>query len=422
MRHGMPAADRDPISLRRAAGWSLVGGLCLAAAVAVLAVLTGSFDDTDWRVIASSLGFSVFSAAAAAGAAVRLRPAPWAGPLGGACIAASAAAYGLLLGGLWVATGADVLWRAFGVAALAALWTAHAALVLRARRPDDGVLVRRLATVSIVSLGVEAVAGELALLGLLDDVSTRRGRAAARRARRDHGAVHEPAAGAAPPGAPRARPGGHAVPGRPEPTGGRGRRRRRPARRDGASRRPRARRSCGCASSLATPARSPVPGTMRGMSDHARVAVVTGAGSGIGRVVARALLDDGYRVALAGRREETLRDTAGDAAGALVVPADVRDPASVTALFTRTGRRSAGSTCCSTTLACSGRRAVRGRPARAVGAVVATNLTGAFLCAQAAFRAMRDQRPRGGRIINNGSISAHVPRPTPSPTRPPSTR
>jgi len=172
MRHGMPAADRDPISLRRAAGWSLVGGLCLAAAVAVLAVLTGSFDDTDWRVIASSLGFSVFSAAAAAGAAVRLRPAPWAGPLGGACIAASAAAYGLLLGGLWVATGADVLWRAFGVAALAALWTAHAALVLRARRPDDGVLVRRLATVSIVSLGVEAIAGELALLGLLDDVSS----------------------------------------------------------------------------------------------------------------------------------------------------------------------------------------------------------------------------------------------------------
>ena len=145
MRDGMPGADREPLTLRRAAGWSLVAGLCVAAAVAVVAVLTGSFDDTDWRVIASSLGFSVFAGAAAAGAAVRLRPEPWAGPLGGACVAASAAAYGLLLGGLWVATDADGLWRAFGIAALAALWTSHAALVLRSRRPDDGALVRRLA-------------------------------------------------------------------------------------------------------------------------------------------------------------------------------------------------------------------------------------------------------------------------------------
>ena len=170
MRDGMPGADREPLTLRRAAGWALVAGLCVAAAVAVVAVLTGSFDDTDWRVIASSLGFSVFAAAAAAGAAVRLRPEAWAEPLGGACVAASASAYGLLLGGLWVATDADGLWRAFGIAALAALWTSHAALVLRSRRPDDGALVRRLARLSIVSLGVEASAGVLALLGLLDDL------------------------------------------------------------------------------------------------------------------------------------------------------------------------------------------------------------------------------------------------------------
>ena len=148
------------------------------------------------------------------------------------------------------------------------------------------------------------------------------------------------------------------------------------------------------------------------MSDHARVAVVTGAGSGIGRVVSRALLDDGYRVALAGRREETLRDTAGDAAGALVVPADVRDPASVTALFARTVEAFGRVDVLFNNAGMFGTPAPFAEvPLEQWEAVVATNLTGAFLCAQAAFRAMRDQRPRGGRIINNGSISAHVPRP-----------
>jgi NAD(P)-dependent dehydrogenase (short-subunit alcohol dehydrogenase family) len=147
------------------------------------------------------------------------------------------------------------------------------------------------------------------------------------------------------------------------------------------------------------------------MSEHDRVAVVTGAGSGVGREVTSALLGAGYRVAVAGRREEALRETVAGA-DALVVPTDVRDEAAVRTLFARVrdelGRvdllfNNAG---------------LFGAPAPIEDfaleewrAVVDTNLTGSFLCAQAAFRAMKDQDPRGGRIINNGSISAYVPRP-----------
>ncbi|HEX9066057.1 MAG TPA: SDR family oxidoreductase [Streptosporangiaceae bacterium] len=145
-------------------------------------------------------------------------------------------------------------------------------------------------------------------------------------------------------------------------------------------------------------------------------AVVTGAGSGLGRAIARTLLDSGWRVALAGRREERLRETAGPDGGpagsALVVPADVTEPASVRALFAavteRWGRldllvNNAG------TFGPDG-------PADELSperwqAIVAVNLTGSFLCASAAVRQMKAQHPPGGRIINNGSISAHSPRP-----------
>jgi NAD(P)-dependent dehydrogenase (short-subunit alcohol dehydrogenase family) len=142
------------------------------------------------------------------------------------------------------------------------------------------------------------------------------------------------------------------------------------------------------------------------------VAVVTGAGSGIGRVVARALLDAGWRVALAGRRADALRDTATGSGAGLVVPTDVADPDSVAALFTAVraewGRvdllvNNAG------TFGPFGD--VDEIPVAEWLATVAVNLTGAFLCAREAVAAMKAQDPPGGRIINNGSISAHAPRP-----------
>ncbi len=150
-----------------------------------------------------------------------------------------------------------------------------------------------------------------------------------------------------------------------------------------------------------------------------KVAIVTGAGSGIGRAVALALSDDGYAVALAGRRAEALEATRAEAsaeARVLLVPTDVRDPDSVRALFDRTqgefGR-----------LDVVFNNAGTFTPAVALeeltheqwSAVVDTNLTGVFLCIQQAFRIMKSQEPRGGRIINNGSISAHVPRPNSAP-------
>jgi len=144
-----------------------------------------------------------------------------------------------------------------------------------------------------------------------------------------------------------------------------------------------------------------------------KVAIVTGAGSGIGRAVSLALLDAGWKVALAGRRREALEETAALSVGeSLVIPADVADEAQVDALFAATKDRFGR-------LDLLFNNAGTGAPPvpledHALDAwkrVVDVNLTGAFLCTRAAFRLMKDQDPRGGRIINNGSISAHVPRP-----------
>ena len=152
------------------------------------------------------------------------------------------------------------------------------------------------------------------------------------------------------------------------------------------------------------------------MSDRDRVAVVTGAGSGVGRQVTRALLDAGYHVALAGRREDALRATLEDAwaaqARALVAPTDVTEPGSVAALFARVRDRLGRVDLLFNNAGTFGEPA----PVEDVSfeqwqTIVATNLTGAFLCAQEAYRAMKAQRPQGGRIINNGSISAYAPRP-----------
>jgi len=150
------------------------------------------------------------------------------------------------------------------------------------------------------------------------------------------------------------------------------------------------------------------------MSTSPRIAVVTGAGSGIGRAVAIALLAEGYHVALAGRRAEALAETealAGAGDRALAVPTDVTQPAAVDALFARV-RETWGRL----DLLFNNAGASAGAPFEDLSyerwkAIVDVNLTGMFLCAQGAFRLMKAQQPRGGRIINNGSISAMSPRP-----------
>jgi NAD(P)-dependent dehydrogenase (short-subunit alcohol dehydrogenase family) len=145
-----------------------------------------------------------------------------------------------------------------------------------------------------------------------------------------------------------------------------------------------------------------------------RVAIITGAGSGIGRATALNLLADGWSVGLAGRRSDALEETAGMAKGGkpLIVPTDVTEPAQVDALFAKVksayGRldalfNNAGGNVPSTNFGDFTFEMWK--------SVVDVNLNGMFLCANAAFRIMRDQSPMGGRIINNGSISAHAPRP-----------
>lgn len=143
-----------------------------------------------------------------------------------------------------------------------------------------------------------------------------------------------------------------------------------------------------------------------------RVAVVTGAGSGIGREVARQMLADGYRVVLAGRRETPLQETAADHSGAFVVACDVSRTYDVERLFAATLQRWGRVDVLFNNAGVFG-------PAASVdeisvddwNATVAVNLTGSMLCAAAAVRAMKAQEPQGGRIINNGSIAAHSPRP-----------
>jgi NAD(P)-dependent dehydrogenase (short-subunit alcohol dehydrogenase family) len=153
-------------------------------------------------------------------------------------------------------------------------------------------------------------------------------------------------------------------------------------------------------------------------SNKNKIAIVTGAGTGVGRAASLALMNSGFTVVLAGRRLEKLEETAklGLAGKSLAVSSDMTDPASIAALFAKVkdtyGR-----------LDLLFNNAGMGTPAMPFEeltlaqwqAVVSTNLTASFLCTQHAFRIMKDQTPRGGRIINNGSISAHAPRPFSAP-------
>jgi NAD(P)-dependent dehydrogenase (short-subunit alcohol dehydrogenase family) len=149
------------------------------------------------------------------------------------------------------------------------------------------------------------------------------------------------------------------------------------------------------------------------------IAIVTGAGSGIGKSVALALLKNGYSVALAGRRKDVLDQAvreSGAGARALAVPTDVSDPLSVKALFAKTKQAFGRLDLLFNNAGVS----APGVPLEDLTVeqwrnVVDINLSGMFFCMQEAFRMMKDQNPRGGRIINNGSISAHAPRPNSAP-------
>jgi len=156
------------------------------------------------------------------------------------------------------------------------------------------------------------------------------------------------------------------------------------------------------------------------VSTPLNIAIVTGAGSGIGRAVAIGLLEDGYAVVLAGRRADMLDHTVRQAgtfgARALPVPTDVRDPVAVQSLFATTRERFGRLDL----LFNNAGVALGGGPLEDVTidewrSIVDVNVTGVFLCTQQAFRLMKDQQPQGGRIINNGSISAHAPRPHSAP-------
>jgi NAD(P)-dependent dehydrogenase (short-subunit alcohol dehydrogenase family) len=149
-----------------------------------------------------------------------------------------------------------------------------------------------------------------------------------------------------------------------------------------------------------------------------KVAIVTGAGSGVGKAVALVLMKDGYHVSLAGRRKDMLEQVAaaGGARGPPPpVPTDVCDPEAIRALFARTKEAFGRLDLLFNNAGIGAAGLLEDLTVAQWKAVVDTNLTGAFLCTQEAFKIMKEQNPRGGRIINNGSISAHTPRPNSAP-------
>jgi hypothetical protein len=163
----------DAASIRRFAGLSLVGGLCVAAVAAVLALLTGSFGDVDLRVVLSSMGFALFSATGSTGAGARLRPSDEVRLLGSATLAASIAAFVLLLVGLWTNIddwGSEGVWRSFGCVGVLAVAGSHACVMLGARRRADSEAVRLLTLCSLGLSAFDTLAVILPIAGLIEDV------------------------------------------------------------------------------------------------------------------------------------------------------------------------------------------------------------------------------------------------------------
>ena len=161
-------AGDSTLSLRRAVLLALAAGLSVAAVVGIAAILTGSFDRTDVRLVGTSLGFSVFAALGAAGArAERTKGRRYV--LGRGTIAAAALSYALLVVGIWIDHGAGV-WRGFGVLAVVALAASHASLVICAARASDSPAIRRLTTVSVIAGCLDAGLGAIAIAGVTQHV------------------------------------------------------------------------------------------------------------------------------------------------------------------------------------------------------------------------------------------------------------
>jgi peptidoglycan/LPS O-acetylase OafA/YrhL len=157
--------------IRRTLGWALVVALCVAALTAIVAVLDGDFNDTDWRIIGMSLGFGVFCALGASGATLRLREQPGLRHLGLATLALSLVGFVLLVVALWTDEGeGEGPWELWGCVSLAALAASHASLVLGARRDSDSDGIRLLSNVSVVLGTIDASIGILAIAGAVEEV------------------------------------------------------------------------------------------------------------------------------------------------------------------------------------------------------------------------------------------------------------
>jgi hypothetical protein len=164
----------DAAAIRTFAGRALVGGLCLAAGMAVIALLTGSFGDTETRVILTSIGFAVASGTGSAGAAARLRPSDELRLLGGATVVASGAAFALLVLGLWTDMddwGSEGLWRAFGCSGVLAIAGSHACVMLSGRRQGDSEAIRLLTFASLAFSAIDTTAALVPIADLVDDVN-----------------------------------------------------------------------------------------------------------------------------------------------------------------------------------------------------------------------------------------------------------